>query len=225
MKYLKVIATALALMLSMPSLGQTNAQHATEVEVLLRAYTTLATLHVPPIDNKRLAEAAVRALPRGAAAVPTFTPDAETDSRLLEQYARLVFAEPKPGDTRLWEAVKAMIDATDDPHTVLFSPEEWKAVWPFLDGLPSSVISVATVALLPEGRYVLTGVDSSSPEGKAGLKPGDVVLAMDGREASRDQQHETGTGPPVSHGIGIRVAIGRSRLTPNQLKVTHLALR
>ena len=183
MKYLKVIATALTLMAAMSGFAQTNAQHATEVEILLHAYTTLATLHVPPSDPKRLAEAAVRALPRSAASAPTFTPDAEVDSQLLEKYARRVFAERKPGEAGLWAAVKAMIADTDDPHTMLFSPDDLKAIKLFLNGLPA-ITGGATVDLLPDRRYVVTGVDSSSPEGKAGLKPGDVVLALDGREAS-----------------------------------------
>ena len=54
MKHLKMMAIALILMLDMVGLAQTNAQHATEVEILLRAYTTLTTLHLPPSDPKRL---------------------------------------------------------------------------------------------------------------------------------------------------------------------------
>jgi C-terminal processing protease CtpA/Prc len=155
----------------------------TRAGVLLRAYTTLTTLHVPRGDPKRLAEAAVRALPRGVAPVPIFGPDAETDSRLLEQYARAVFAEQKPGDTYLWETVRATITATEAPHTMLFSPAQLKAAEPFLDGLPS-VNFGAAFGFLPDGRYLVIDVDPSSPTGKAGLKPGDVVLAMDGSEAS-----------------------------------------
>jgi carboxyl-terminal processing protease len=163
--------------------AQTNARQATEVDVLLRAYTTLATLQVSSSDPKRLAEAAVRALPRGAAPAPTFTPETKTNSGLLEQYARAVFAEQKPGDTCLWEAIRAMIAATDDPHTMLFSPEQLKAFEPFFAGLPS-VDFGAAMGSLPDGRYIVMDVEPSSPAGKAGLKPGDVVLALDGREAS-----------------------------------------
>jgi carboxyl-terminal processing protease len=159
------------------------AQQPTEVEVLLRAYTTLATLHVPPSDPKRLAEAAVRALPRGEAPVPTFTPDAQTNSGLLEQYTRTVFSEQKHGNTLLWEAVRAMITATEDAHTMLISPEQLKAAEPDEDGLPS-VYFGAAIGFFPDGRYIVIDVDPSSPTGKAGLKPGDEVLAIDGREAA-----------------------------------------
>jgi carboxyl-terminal processing protease len=218
MKYLKMMAIALILMLDMPGLAQTNALHAMEVEILLRAYTTLTTLHLPPSDPKRLAEAAVRALPRGAAPVPTFTPDAETDSRLLERYARAVFAEQKPGDTCLWETVKAMITATEDPHTMLFSPEQLKAAEPFLDGLPSVDIGAA-MGFLPDGRYVVTDVDPSSPTGKAGLKPGDVALAMDGREASTLNRRDFFF--PLAHGTKLIWKVRRPGLNdPVELKVT-----
>jgi len=183
MKYLEMMAIALILMLDMAGLAQTNAQHATEVEILLRAYTTLTTLHLPPSDPKRLAEAAVRALPGGAAPVPAFTPDAETDARLLERYARAIFAEQKPGDPRLWEAVRAMVSATEDPHTLLFPPEQMKALIAFVNGVPT-VENGAAVGFLRDGRRLVTDVDPSSPTGKAGLRPGDVVLAIDGREAS-----------------------------------------
>jgi len=183
MKYLEMMAIALILMLDMAGLAQTNAQHATEVEILLRAYTTLTTLHLPPSDPKRLAEAAVRALPVGAAPVPAFTPDAETDARLLERYARAIFAEQKPGDPRLWEAVRAMVSATEDPHTLLFPPEQMKALIAFVNGVPT-VENGAAVGFLRDGRRLVTDVDPSSPTGKAGLRPGDVVLAIDGREAS-----------------------------------------
>lgn len=183
MKYLKMMSIALVLMLDMPGLAQTDAQHATEVDILLRAYTTLTTLHLPPSDPKRLAEAAVRALPRGAALVPTFTPDAETDSRLLGQYVSAVFAEQKSGDTRLWETVRAMIAATEDPHTMLFTPEQPRAAEPFFAGLPCELTG-ATFSVSADGAHVVTGVDSSSPTGKAGLKPGDVVLTIDGRKDS-----------------------------------------
>jgi len=218
MKHLKMMAIALILMLDMVGLAQTNAQHATEVEILLRAYTTLTTLHLPPSDPKRLAEAAVRALPRGAAPIPTFTPDAETDSRLLERYARAVFAEQKPGDTRLWETVKAMITATEDPHTVLFSPEQLKALDPFLNGLPS-VENGAAIDFLRDGRYVVTDVDPSSPTGKAGLRPGDVVLAIDGREASALSQVDFLF--PWHNGTAVIWKVRRPGLNdPVELKVT-----
>jgi carboxyl-terminal processing protease len=218
MKYPKMMAIALILMLDMAGLAQTNAQPATEVEILLRAYTTLTTLHLPPSDPKRLAEAAVRALPRGAAPVPAFTPDAETDARLLERYARAVFAAQKPGDTFLWETVRAMITATEDPHTILFSPEQLKAVEPFLSGLPS-VEDGAAMGLLPDGRYVVTDVDPSSPTGKAGLRPGDVVLAIDGREASALSQVDFLF--PWHNGAALIWKVRRPGLhDPVELKVT-----
>jgi carboxyl-terminal processing protease len=205
-------------MLDRAGLAQTNAQHATEVETLLRAYTTLTTLHLPPSAPKRLAEAAVRVLPRGAAPVPTFTPDAETDSRLLERYARAVFGEQKQGDTYLWEAVRAMITATEDPHTLLFSPEQLKAVEPFLSGLPS-VESGAAIGFLRDGRRLVTDVDPSSPTGKAGLRLGDVVLAIDGREASALSQVDFLL--PFSHGTELIWKVRRPGLhDPVELKVT-----
>lgn len=153
------------------------------VAVLLRAYTTLTTLHVPPSDPKRLAEAAVRLLPRSATPVPTFTSDADTNSRLLEQYARAAFSEQKPGATYLWDSVRAMIAATEDNHTMLGSPEQNKAGGPFLSGLPSAYFG-AEIGYLPGRRFLVIDVDPSSPTGKGGLKPGDTVLAIDGIDAS-----------------------------------------
>src|SRR5947209_13305639 len=218
MKYLRMMAIGLILMLNMVALAQTNAQHVTEVEILLRAYTALTTLHLPPSDPKRLAEAAVRVLPRGAAPVPTFTPDAETDSRLLERYARAVFAEQKPGNTLLWETVKAMITATEDPHTMLFSPEQLKALDPFLNGLPS-LENGAAIDFLRDGRYIVTDVDPSSPTGKAGLRPGDVVLAIDGREASALSQVDFLF--PWHNGTAVIWKVRRPGLNdPVELKVT-----
>lgn len=218
MKYPKMMAIALILMLDIVGFAQTNAQHATDVEVLLRAYTTLTTLHLPPSAPKRLAEAAVRVLPRGAAPVPTFTPDAETDSRLLERYARAIFAEQKPGNTYLWETVKAMVTATEDPHTLLFSPEQLKAVEPFLSGLPS-VENGAAIGFLRDGQYVVTDVDPSSPTGKAGLRPGDVVLVIDGREASALSQVDFLF--PWHNGTAVIWKVRRPGLNdPVELKVT-----
>ena len=153
------------------------------VEVLLRAYTTLTKLHMPTCDPKRLAEAAVRALPRSATPAPAFTSNADADSLLLERYARAAFSGRQPRDNHLWETVRAMIAATEDLHTMLISPAQSKAAEAFLSGLPS-VNFGAAIGYLPDGRRLVIDVDPSSPTGKAGLKPGDVVLTMDGREAA-----------------------------------------
>jgi len=184
----------------------------------MRAYTTLTTLHLSPSDSGRLAEAAVRALPRRATSAPAFTSNAETDSRLLEQYARAALSEQKRGDTCLWEAVRAMVAATEDPHTMLISPAQSRAAGPFLEGLPS-VYFGAAIGFLPDGRYLVIDVDLSSPAGKAGLKPGDVVLAMDGREASTLRAFDLLF--PWRNGTPVICRVRRPGLNdPVELKVT-----
>lgn len=84
----------------------------------------------------------------------------------------------KIGHHQLFEgALRGMVRAVDDPYSEYLDPEQFQLL---RDSLASHYSGVG-IALKPEGELLkVVSVLSDTPASKAGVAPGDVVMAVDG---------------------------------------------
>jgi carboxyl-terminal processing protease len=102
---------------------------------------------------------------------------------LLDQAWTLItdnYVEPSEANsTALNEgAVKGMVQALNDPYSAYLSPDEYKVVQSGLTGTFSGV--GAQVGLNNANQPVILAPLENSPAAKAGIKTGDVILAVNG---------------------------------------------
>ena len=81
------------------------------------------------------------------------------------------------------EAIRGFIEALGDPHMTYISPEQMRMS---RDDLAGSFFGIgATVAQAPDGKGVIIQAPmENSPAMKAGIKPGDRILKVDGVDAT-----------------------------------------
>jgi carboxyl-terminal processing protease len=84
--------------------------------------------------------------------------------------------------TLLYGAIRGMVDSLGDTgHTTFLTPEEVRLV---RDSLNSSVVGIGVTIAQRDGANVVTSVLPDSPARDAGIKPGDVITAVNGEEIS-----------------------------------------
>jgi carboxyl-terminal processing protease len=106
----------------------------------------------------------------------------------------------------LYGAVKGMMAAAGDPYTVFFDPDESKD---FSDELKGSFEGIGAQIDTKDDQIIVVAPLADSPAEKAGLLPGDIVLAID---------HESTAGLNVDAAVAkIRGAAG----TKVTLSVLH----
>jgi carboxyl-terminal processing protease len=140
-------------------------------------------------------------------AAPSAAP--RTPASLLEEVARHVrseYVDPVSGDQLDLAAVDGIV-ASLDPHSALLDAAEYEAMRVSTSGHYSGVgIEVAE----HDGRIVVVTPIEGSPAARAGVRPGDVLLEIDGQavEAGRlDQAIERMRG---FVGSNVRLAVGRA---------------
>ena len=112
------------------------------------------------------------------------TGDATLDKAKLN--SQLAFAQTHYGSVRgasnadiTESAIRGMMDALKDPYTVYLAPKEIQALNESLSGGNFGGIGVYIVQDPKNGDILIDPIESL-PAARAGLKPGDLVLAVDG---------------------------------------------
>lgn len=117
-----------------------------------------------------------------AGEVPNQTVKAPAEfRRLIDAYAILrdgYFDKTAATPDRLVDgAIKGMIDALDDPYTAYLDPEELKQ---FEESLSSSFEGIGTEVTMIGGRVTVVSPFKDSPAEKAGIRPNDQIVSVDG---------------------------------------------
>jgi carboxyl-terminal processing protease len=89
-----------------------------------------------------------------------------------------------PGsDTLINGAINGMIESLNDPHTMYLTPEQLNNFESALDGI---YIGVGMKLQAGEKYPVVSDTIEKSPARAAGIKPGDMVIKVDGFDTSKD---------------------------------------
>jgi len=85
---------------------------------------------------------------------------------------------PLPPDRdNTYNAIRGLVESLGDPHTVFADPEHTRLLSEDLSG---SFEGIGTYVEMRDGQLVIVSPLPGSPAERAGLRPGDVVVAIDG---------------------------------------------
>lgn len=104
-------------------------------------------------------------------------------NKLIQDPQYTYLQEPQQKEQLLKVAIEGIIKALGDPFAYYFTPEIWQL------GIAQQSMGTyrglgVTTDKNEDGAIVLTTVMSGSPAEKAGLKPGDIILAVDGKSTA-----------------------------------------
>ncbi|MBN2168102.1 MAG: PDZ domain-containing protein [Actinobacteria bacterium] len=110
-----------------------------------------------------------------------------SEAKITEAAEKAVEKAKKKGETSSKELLNIGLDALtralDDQHSSYLSPEENKRL---SDDLSGSFFGVGFTLRDEEGRPKVVSVIEGSPSEKAGVKEGDIIMAVDGKD-TKDQ--------------------------------------
>lgn len=83
-------------------------------------------------------------------------------------------------------AVKAYVDALDEPYTHYYSPDEFDE---YVSEVEDSYVGIGVVISVDEQeeKIIIIAPTEDSPAREAGVLPGDYIIAVDGKEYSGDE--------------------------------------
>lgn len=144
---------------------------------------TIATAGVDGLRAELLADGVTPDVPN-----PTFTPDASKDLQLLQASVRSMTLRSgsKVSPSQANDAViAAMAKQVGDCHTVFFTPRQLTQQLAWIHGQDTFGGIGASLRKEKTGQpLVLWRVFAGSPAQKAGLREGDVIVAVDGKDIS-----------------------------------------
>ena len=142
----------------------------------------------PPPTSPPPASSAPTAHPTSPGAGPSVPPAAPDDFALFWEALRVVqeryVDRSALDDTELtYGAIRGMVEALGDTgHTVFLTPDEKQAQQ---DSLSGTLIGIGVMLGERGGRPVVASVISGAPAEAAGVRSGDIILAVDGASADR----------------------------------------
>ena len=77
-------------------------------------------------------------------------------------------------------AIKGILDYLDDPYTAYLSPEQYQNFTATLAGETGELEGIGADVTMMDGRLLILGPRPDSPASRAGIRPGDIVVAVDG---------------------------------------------
>jgi len=161
------------------------------------AYQLILQHSVDPVDPASVATAGVQGL-RGAliqdgvalpeVPVPAFTKDANQDTSILDASVQQTidrYAAKLTPDQADDAVIGAMAKSVGDCHTSYFTPVQFKQQIAWVQGqMQFGGIGASLKKQKPTDPLVIWRVFADTPAAKAGLKDGDVIQAVDGRDVS-----------------------------------------
>lgn len=92
----------------------------------------------------------------------------------------LYYVDEIPEDVMQLQTVDQIISALGDPYTEYYTAEQYRAFTTPLDSSTLVGIGIVTNVDADDNGLTITSVIPESPAGEAGLRPGDIILEIDG---------------------------------------------
>jgi len=149
-----------------------------------RIYYTISYKFVRPIDNKSLMNGVFKEVKRllKQAKVSTAVLDKMPRKGIpMEDIVKAYGSKVNP-DLIRYACIRGMLNALDDPHSVLMLPNDYKKLKESMAG--GNFFGIGVFIMSDPDNYNWLTVSEpieGTPADKAGLQPGDVVIAVDGK--------------------------------------------
>ena len=78
-------------------------------------------------------------------------------------------------------AIRALLETIDDPHSMYLTPEQYQAG---SSGLGGTFEGIGADVRISDGEIQIIAPRPGSPAEKAGIKPGDIIMAIDGQSTA-----------------------------------------
>ena len=168
---------------------------------------------------------AIHLLPIKTSAEQTFDPErnpqSTTDSalnrdsieklQLLEDCIRDYYYEPEDATVETLETglYKGLMNALGDPYTVYYTQDEYKSMTEETTGIYKGI--GAYIGLdNSTGAPVFTGIMPGTPAEKAGLKVGDIICEVDGKDTLSMDTSEVANLVKGEEGTKVTIKVSRS---------------
>jgi carboxyl-terminal processing protease len=115
-----------------------------------------------------------------AAAIPLSRADRQEFGKIYETFTVLKtqYYQPIDDQSVLEGAISGMVGALDDPFSEYFDKQDAKQ---FQQDLSSSFVGIGAEVQMTDGKVVIVSPIKNSPAEKAGLRPNDIILKVDGK--------------------------------------------
>jgi carboxyl-terminal processing protease len=107
-------------------------------------------------------------------------------------------------------AVKGLVESLDDPYTVYFSKDEYKD---FTESLDGKFQGIGAEIGLREGQLIIIAPITGTPASRAGLLPGDAIIAINGESTFGVSVDKAVTKIRGEKGTEIKLEIAREGQT------------
>ncbi len=119
----------------------------------------------------------------------------------------------------VYGAIKGMVEALDDPYSTFMEESDSQIL---LDDLSGEIEGVGIEISQKDNRLIIIAPLEDSPAQKAGLKPKDVILEVDGQDTSNMTLDEAVSRIRGKSGTEVILLIGREGFeSPQEFKVTR----
>lgn len=165
-----------------------------ELKIIHNAYTALVTTLYEQPDSTALLTAAHTAAERELSTslpLDALSGDAETQFTVFAGNFQALVARTEPVSLPKGQlahnVIREMAKVVDDPHTYFLDTQAADAERRRIRG-DTSIVNFGMIAVNIEGGYYVKHVVDDSPVQRAGLLPGDHVLALDGQPVTWDNR-------------------------------------
>ncbi|SHE32065.1 carboxyl-terminal processing protease [Desulforamulus putei DSM 12395] len=115
-------------------------------------------------------------------------------------------------------SIKGMLDQLNDPYTVYFSPGELEQ---FSDELNGDFEGIGAELEMKDQYPCIVRVLPGSPAEAAGLKNGDVIVAVDGKDVARKALYDVVTMLRGDKGTSVNLTVRRDGQPDRQVTITR----
>jgi carboxyl-terminal processing protease len=168
---------------------------ASRIETVKLAYDLLLDRYVKPLKSNDLLSAAWSAASHeagGQVAAPKLGGDRNADWQAFSAQYQQLFSHggQSDGKTVAFAAVDAMATSLHDDHTYFINPQENALRQQEFSG-GQRFVGVG-ITLSNRAPFTVAQVIAGGPADKAGIKPGDAIVAVDGQNVERASQQDLG---------------------------------